>query len=254
MCKGNCWAAVSLWAGLAAAAALAEPARPQLRVLAASSLTEVVTELGARFEPAVLTTSFAASSELARQIADGVPGDVFLSASPEWTAFLREKGALAREPIVFARNTLVCVAPRGSALASKGARDLPGLARALSSGDLVAIADAGVPAGEYARQSIAAAGLSERLRPLLVGRKDVRAVLQSVESGEMNAGFVYATDARLADVVVLFALDSKTHAPIVYEAVIVKAATQPALAARFVAFLSSEGGQSVLAKAGFTPN
>jgi molybdate transport system substrate-binding protein len=220
-------------------------------VLAAASLTEVVAELGERFAPAALEASFAASSELARQIADGAPADVFLSASPEWTAFLRERGALAGEPRVFARNGLVCIAPRDGALLRKGARDLAGLSRALAPGDLVAIADAGVPAGEYARQAIAAAGLAERFRPLLVGRKDVRAVLQSVATGEMNVGFVYATDARAADVTVLFALDPKTHAPIVYEAALVKASTQRALAERFLELLRGDAAEEVLRKAGF---
>jgi len=241
----------ALFALAFAAGAQAQATKPQLRVLAAASLTEVVAELGERFEEASLQTSFAASSELARQIGDGAPADVFLSASPEWTAFLREKGALSGEPIVFASNRLVCIAPRGSALVAKGPKDLAALAAALAAGDLVAIADAGVPAGEYARESIAAAGLSDRLRPLLVGRKDVRAVLQSVESAEMNAGFVYATDARVADVAVLFALDPKTHAPIAYEAAVVRASDQRALAEQFLTFLRSAAARAVLTEAGF---
>jgi len=250
--RGASALAIAAWVALAfGASAHAQAKKPRLRVLAAASLTEVVAKLGERFDAATLVTSFAASNELARQIADGMPADVFLSASPEWTAFLREKNALAGEAVVFARNQLVCVAPRGSALTANGAKDLSALAAALAPGDLVAIADAGVPAGEYARQSIAAAGLSERLRPLLVGRKDVRAVLQSVESGEMNAGFVYASDARIADVHVLFALDPASHAPIVYQAAVVEASTQRGLAERFVAFLGSAAARAALAEAGF---
>jgi molybdate transport system substrate-binding protein len=250
--------ATTLWAGLGLALLLlgtgpARAERPRLRVLAAASLTEVVAALGERFAPAALEASFAASSELARQIADGAPADVFLSASPEWTELLRERGGLAAEPVVFARNRLVCIAPRGGALAARGVRDLGALADALAPGDLVAIADAGVPAGEYARQSLAAAGLEGRLRRQLVGRKDVRAVLQSVESGEMNAGFAYATDARTAEVAVLFALDPRSHAPIAYEAAVVAGSGSRPLAERFLAFLRSEPAQEVLRRAGFTP-
>jgi molybdate transport system substrate-binding protein len=248
-----------LWAGALVlsfalgAGASEEPAPPRLRVLAAASLTDTIAALGLRFGAARVEASFAASSELARQIADGAPADVFLSASPEWTAYLRERGALAGEPVVFARNTLVCVAPRKSSLRAAGASDLRSLANALGEHDLVAIADAGVPAGEYARQALTAAGVAERLRGRLVGRKDVRAVLQSVESGEMNAGFVYASDARAADVAVLFALDPATHAPIVYEAAVVAASTHRALAQRFVAFLRTAEAQRELARAGFAP-
>jgi molybdate transport system substrate-binding protein len=235
-----------------AASAAADAQQPTLRVLAAASLTDVVGELAGHFEHAWLDPSFASSSELARQIADGAPADVLLSASPEWIAFLREKNALAHASVVFARNTLVCVAPRGRPLLARNAKDLGSLATALRAGDLVAIADAGVPAGEYARQALAAAGVAERLRPLLVGRKDVRAVLQSVESGEMNAGFVYATDARVGDVAVLFTLDPASHAPILFEAAVPRATKQRPLADRFVEFLRGEAAQRVLREAGFT--
>ena len=76
-------------------------------------------------------------------------------------------------------------------------------------------------------------------------------MLNAVEQGEMQAGFVYATDARIADVEVLFRFDPKTHAPIEYLAAVVRASTQPALARRFVEFLRSEEARSVLPRAGF---
>ena len=237
---------------LVAGAAAAEPAQPELRVFAAASMTEVVNALAARFEGATVRTNFGSSSELARQLADGAPADVFLSASPEWIDFLREKNALAGDAVVFAGNELVGIAPAGSRLAARGVTDAASLlAKGLAPDDRVAIADAGVPAGEYARQSLDRLGLLERYRPLLVGQKDVRAVLHAVETGEAKAGFVYATDARLAKVERLFVLPASTHAPIRYLGAVVRQAKSPAHAQRFVAFLRSPAAREVLGAAGF---
>jgi molybdate transport system substrate-binding protein len=233
---------------------LGTPARaqeaPGLRVLAAASLTEVIEALAQRFEGARVVTSFGASSELARQIADGAPADVFVSASPEWIDFLRERKALAGEPVLLARNRLVAIAPERSALAGS-AVDPRALLERLAPGDLVAIADAGVPAGEYARRALAHAGLLEAYVPRLVGQKDVRAVLNLVELGEVAAGFVYATDARRTRVVRLFDFDPASHPPIEVHAAALRSASSPDAARRFVAFLRSESARAVLDEAGF---
>ncbi|MBY0401622.1 substrate-binding domain-containing protein, partial [Myxococcota bacterium] len=115
--------ALQLALGAGAASAESAPAASQpLRVFAAASLTEVVEALAQEFvagaagaagpgakAPRSVLTSFGASSDLARQIRDGAPADVFVSASPEWVEFLREAGMLAGEPVLVARNSLVCV-------------------------------------------------------------------------------------------------------------------------------------------------
>jgi molybdate transport system substrate-binding protein len=222
-----------------------------LRVFAAASLTDAVQTLAAGFDGGGVRTSFGSSAELARQIADGAPADVFLSASREWVDTLRERELLEGEPVVFARNALVCVAPKGGALRARGAADPAGLARALAPGELVAIADAGVPAGEYARAALARLGVLDALRPRLVGQKDVRAVLHAVERGEVAAGFVYASDARVAAVDVLFAFDPATHPPIELYAAVVRGARRPDAARRFVAHLRGEAGRAALRAAGF---
>ena len=233
---------------------LATPARaqqpPPVRVLAAASLTEVVEALARRFDAARVVTSFGASSELARQISDGAPADVFLSASAEWMDFLREKGALGGEPVLLARNRLVAIARRGSTLPG-AARDPQALLAQLAPGDLVAIADAGVPAGEYARRALAHAGLLEAYGPHLLGQKDVRAVLRLVAQGEVAAGFVYATDAKVAAVERLFTFDPASHPPIEIHAAVLRGASAPAEARRFVDFLGSEAARALLSKAGF---
>jgi molybdate transport system substrate-binding protein len=245
-------------ASLLAFAVLAGPGRPAraegargVRVLAAASLTEVVEALARRFEDAPVVASFGASSELARQIRDGAPADVFLSASPEWIDFLREAGALDGAPVVVARNRLVCIAPKPGPLAAGGVEDARALLGRLGKGDRVAIADAGVPAGDYARRSLEHLGVLEAYRALLVGQKDVRAVLHAVEQGELQAGFVYATDARLASVAVLFAFDPAGHPPIEYQAAALRGAADPALARRLLAFLSGPTARGLLADAGF---
>lgn len=222
-----------------------------LRVVAAASLTEVVEALASRFEGGRVETSFGASSDLARQIRDGAPADVFVSASPDWIDFLREVGAIAGEPVVIARNALVCVAPQGGALARAGVRDPSALLARLASGDGIAIADEGVPAGEYARKALAKLGLLAALEPRLVGQKDVRAVLHAVEQGELEAGFVYATDAELATVETLFAFEPSTDPPIEYHAVVLRQATNPGLARRFLAYLTSAAARTRLSAAGF---
>src|SRR5215510_11443451 len=230
----------------------AQGAPPTLRVFAAASMTELVNDLAKRFADAKITPSFGASSELARQIVDGAPADVFVSASPEWIDFLREKNALDGAAVVFARNELVCIAPHASGLAAKGVHDAATLLeKGLAPGDRVAIADAGVPAGEYARQALTRLGLIDAYRPVLVGQKDVRAVLHPVEQGELQAGFVYATDARVADVELLFPFDPKTHAPIEYLAATVRGSVHAGLAHGFVEFLGSAEARGVLTQAGF---
>jgi molybdate transport system substrate-binding protein len=195
-------------------------------------------------------TSFGASSELARQIKDGAPADVFISASPEWTEFLREAKALDGEALVIARNQLVAVAPKGSGLAG-AVKEAKQLLDRLPAGERVAIADQGVPAGEYARKSLEKQGLLAAYQPRLVGQKDVRAVLHAVEQGELPAGFVYATDARVAAVERLFAFDPATHPPIEYHAATLRGSAQPAEARRFLAFLKSGAARDVLSGAGF---
>lgn len=258
-------AVVALIAAMAAPdrARAADASKP-IRVLAAASLTEVVEELARDFEGGAVETSFGASSDLARQIRDGAPADVFVSASPEWIDFLREAKTVLGEPVLVARNALVCVAPKGSALAREGLRgdgsEAPSADRVrgpatlrarLGEGDLVAIADAGVPAGDYARRALAKLGLQSAFERRLVGQKDVRAVLHAVEQGEVAAGFVYATDARVARVDTLFAFDPATHPPIEYHAVLLRGSVQPERARRFLEYLRGSAARSRLSGAGF---
>ncbi|MCA9505067.1 MAG: molybdate ABC transporter substrate-binding protein [Myxococcales bacterium] len=235
-----------------------DPTPAPLRVLAAASLTDVVDDLALRFTAAgggAVTTSFGASSALARQIRDGAPADVFVSASADWIAFLKETDAIDGSAIVVARNRLVCVTTRAGPLAAEAITDPRALLAALDRTGLdareVAIADPGVPAGEYAREALASLGLLPAFEPRLVGQSDVRAVLHAVEQGELAVGFVYATDARQADVVTLFSFDPTTHPPIEYLAIVPHGAPSPDRAHRFLDFLRGDEARARLAEAGF---
>jgi molybdate transport system substrate-binding protein len=227
-----------------------EPAPEPLRIFAASSLTEVVETLVQQYDSTV-ATSFGSSSALARQIRDGAPADVFLSASPQWMDFLREAQVLADGPIVLARNRLVAIAPPGGELAGAGVIDPRSLLDRLASDDRIAIADEGVPAGEYARAALANLGLLDAYRSRLVGQSDVRAVLHAVERGGLPAGFVYSTDAQIATVEVLFVFDPADHPPIEYQAATLQGAADAEAARAFLAYLESEAARSWLAAAGF---
>lgn len=242
---------VALVAAAGVAAPACAPERSGLRVFAAASLTDVVSALAARFEDASVEASFGASSVLARQIRDGAPADVFLSASPAWMEFLADARALAGESVVLARNRLVAVAPRGGPLAARGVADARALLGALGPAERVAIADEGVPAGEYARAALRQQGLWDDARGRFVGQKDVRAVLHAVETGALPAGFVYATDAAAGDVAVLFAFDPAILPPIEYRAAVLRGAPRPAAARRFLDFLQGPAARRVLADAGF---
>jgi molybdate transport system substrate-binding protein len=217
-----------------------------LRVSAAASMTDVIEKLGPGFEGGKISGNYGSSSDLARQIKDGAPADVYISANKKWADYMVAEGLAEGEVLVFARNTLVCIAPMDSSGDVKDLKGLPG-----AGFKLVAIGDEGVPAGDYAREAFAKTGVSEALKPALVGQKDVRAVLRAVEAGEVDCGFVYATDANAANVRTLFTVDSSAHAPIEYYACALKQADQPAAAKAFLEYLKSDTARGILREAGF---
>ena len=246
---------VSLGFGLSLAgcgvAANPNDGTPELTVFAAASTTQAVEYAASSHEGAQVRCSFASSSGLARQIRDGAPADVFLSASLQWVSFLEVAGALDGEPLVLARNRLVCIGRPGSWDLADPPRSVEDLLGSLASGDRVAIADEGVPAGAYARQSLRAQGCWSRLAASAVGQDDVRSVLRAVESGQAVAGFVYATDARVGDVDVLFELDPATHEPIEVFAAVVRSSRDIEQARRFLEHLCSDRVREEWAALGF---
>lgn len=241
---------LALLAGLLPLGAAAQA----LTVSAAASLTEAFREIGTRFEAARPGTqvrfNFGASGALAQQIVQGAPADVFASADQEAMDRVAQRqviDAVTRRD--FARNTLVLAVPARDAPPIAGLADLGSPAvRRIALGK-----PASVPAGRYARQALEAAGLWGTLAPKLVFADSVRQALDYVARGEVEAGFVYATDAALLPGKLQVALTVAGHPPITYPAAAVRDSRQPALARAFVDFLATPEAQAVLARRGFSP-
>lgn len=167
-------------------------------VFAAASLTDVlpavVTAVADSSLAARTAYNFAGSSLLARQILEGGPADVFISANAQWVVQLEQDKRITRnrrQPLL--RNRLVVAVPRHSRLRLRAYADLtnPAVQR-------IALADpAHVPAGKYAKASLEKAGFWKRLQPKFIFAPDVRAALAYVEANEADAGIVYATDTRV---------------------------------------------------------
>lgn len=181
-----------------------------LVVFGAASATDALESFAAAGRAVPLRLSVGASSTLARQIEAGAPADVFVSASRRWVERLAQRGLLAGPPRVLARNRLVLIAAPGRGGRLTALSELPDWL----GGRQLGVADEGVPAGEYARQALAAAHVLEPLRPRLVGLADVRAVLRAVAMGELSAGIVYRSDLRAAEVQTLLEIDPALHRPI----------------------------------------
>lgn len=218
-----------------------------LTVLAAASLTDAFTRIGADFEAAnpgvSVTFSFAGSSQLAQQITAGAPADVFAAASPATMATVVSAGEAAGEPAVFARNQLVIAVPDGNPAGVTGLADLT------RSGVKVALCAEQVPCGAAARTALDAAGSD--LVPVTFER-DVRAALSKVRLGEVDAAVVYRTDAAVAaDEVDAVEFAESAQAINDYPIVTLAAAANPPAGEAFVGYVRSAAGQAVLTAAGF---
>ena len=211
----------------------------QLTVSAAASLTDAFKEIGPRFEAgkpgATVRFNFAASGVLLQQIVQGAPVDVFASADQETMNRGAEQRLIAADTRRdFASNTLVLVTPPGSPV--KAVRDL-----ATADVKRIAIGKvASVPVGRYTQQALESAQLWAPLQPKLVFADNVRQVLDYVSRGEVEAGFVYRTDAELARGKVRVALTVGGHAPVSYPAAVVADSRHAALARAFVHFLGGD--------------
>ena len=229
-----------------------------LTVFAASSLKETLDEAGALYTRTYgvpVRISYAASSALARQIEDGAPADVFVSADRGWMDVLQRRRSIeARTRRNVAGNALVLVAPSTRrvppVVLRRGVDLVPLLGR---DGRLALALTTSVPAGRYARAALVSLDQWSRLRPRVVETENVRAALQLVARGEAALGIVYATDA-LAEprVRVVARVPATLHPRIAYPAARVTASRHPQADA-FVAWLASPAAQSVFRSHGFLP-
>jgi molybdate transport system substrate-binding protein len=237
-----------LWTILLAAPAPAA----ELQVAAAASLTDALQEIGPAFsreQGAVVRFNFAASSTLAMQIREGAPIDVFISADElQMDGVARQNLLMPRTRRAILSNSLVIVVPADSRAAIHSAADLASPAIAA-----IAIAEPSrVPAGVYAKQYLEGTGLWARLASRIVPTDNVRATLAAVESGNVDAGIVYRTDAAISKRVrVAVVIAGPKAPPISYSAAVIRDTSVPGLAAAFVNYLTSPAARRVFGRYGF---
>lgn len=218
----------------------------ELVVFAATSLTDAIDALADEFtttHPAVaVTISLAGSHQLAGHIVDGAPADVFLSADRARMDQVDAAGRAEGHPVVVATNRLAVAVEAGN---PRGVTGLEDLARADL---LVALAAPEVPAGAYAAQALAAAGVE--VAPVTL-EADVRSVLAKVELGEVDAGIVYESDVATSDGVDGIAVPSAVDPRPVVPAAVLTDAPNPVAARAFLGLLTSQTGRRILADHGF---
>ncbi len=239
-------------------ALFARPAGAQepVTVFAAASLTDVLRALGQELQVRGQTAprfSFAASSALARQIEQGAPADLFVSADELWMDYLQQRNAIVKEtrtsPI---GNALVLIAPADRARPITLTRGTEILAL-LGPRDRIATGDpAHVPVGRYAQEALSWMGQWEAVAPRLARADNVRSALLLVERGEAPLGIVYATDAAATrGVAVIGTFPAESHTPISYPFAIVSRAAGNAQARALLAFLSGPEAADTWQRFGF---
>jgi molybdate transport system substrate-binding protein len=221
-----------------------------LLVSAAASLTNAFTEMKEPFEKAhpgtSLVLNFASSGALLKQMEQGAPVDVFASADQATMDKAKQLMDTATR-VDFAGNALVLIVPEDSKLSLSAPEELKG-----EEFKLIAIGNPdSVPVGRYTKGALEAAGLYEALTPKLVMAESVRQALDYVTRGEVQAGFVYATDAALRADKVKVAAEVTGHKPITYPIALLAASKEKAMGQAFLDFVQGEEGQAILGKYGF---
>lgn len=240
---------------LALGLAAASPAlwAQEIVVSAAASLTNAFQAIGQAWEKANpghrATFNFAASGALLAQMQQGAPVDVFASADqPTMDRAVAAKLVAAGSRSDFAKNELVLVVPAGSQTTPGALADLagPGYRR------IAAGTPASVPVGRYTMDVIERAGLAAPLQPKWIYGESVRQVLDYVARGEVDAGFVYRTDALVKKDGTRVALVVPTPLPVTYPIARLAASRQAAAAQSFIAFVKAPQGQQILGSFGFS--
>jgi molybdate transport system substrate-binding protein len=224
----------------------------EILVAAAASLTDALLEVGKNYQLKTknkVNFTFGSSSTLARQIEEGAPSDVFFSADLAQMDNLEKNGRLelgTRKHLL--SNQLVIIVPVDSKLGISSPKDL-----LKAEVKKIAVAEpSSVPVGVYSRKYLEAEGLWDKVKEKIVPVLDVRATLASVESGNVEAGFVYNTDAAISKKVKLvYAVPIDKGPKIIYPVAIVKESKKKAAARDFMNFVLSPSGKEAFRKYGF---
>ncbi len=225
-----------------------------IKVYAAASLTNAVGELGEMYGKKTgikVTPSFASSSALAKQIQNGAPAEVFISADLQWMDYLADKKVLEEGTrFNLLGNQLVLISPQSSDVKIAIAQGLD-LSKYLGNGLLATGDPDHVPAGKYAKAALEKLDMWNFVATKLARASDVRSALVWVEKGESPLGIVYSTDASVSKQVRIVAyFPEGSYPPIVYPASLVKNASSRAK--EFLAYLKSDEAKKVFEKYGFT--
>lgn len=224
----------------------------EITVSAAASLQEALEEAGKIYmkdHPDVrLVFNFGGSGSLQQQIAQGAPVDVFISASEEqYQQLLEEKKIDIEHSIQLLTNELVLIVP-------KNQEPIKGLEE-LRNGAIKRIAvgtPETVPAGKYAKQALQSTGIWDNIEAKLIYTKDVRQVLTYAETGNVDAGIVYKTDALISDKIKVTTLtEEASHDPIIYPAGVIAASKNHEAAVSFFKFLTERETMEIFKKYGF---
>ncbi len=228
-------------------------AASDLKVYAASSMTNAIDEIVQDFQEKhkiTVTPVYGGSSSIARQIMNGAPADIFISANTKWMDYLVSAGVIVGDSVTsLARNRLVLIAPTFSSAASFDLSSEKGWETALNGHRLALGNPSSVPAGMYAKESLTTLGVWADIQGKVAPAKNVRLALALVERGEALLGVVYKTDAQLTDKVkVVEEFDVHTHTAITYPAAMINDSSESKL---FFQYLQSDEAKNVFAQYGF---
>lgn len=229
-----------------------QAASVEINISAAASLTDALKEIQIEYQKqadVALIFNFAASGALQKQIQEGAPCDLFLSASKEHMDGLEAEGLIvseSREDLLGNALTLIV-----SSEQSESVKNYEDLTKAELSGISIGTPES-VPAGKYAKQALQNLGIWDKLEDQIIYAKDVRQVLEYVDTGNADCGLVYKSDAlAMKTGTVVMDLPESSHDPIVYPVALIKDSPQQEAAAAFYKFLQTDYASSVFEKYGF---
>lgn len=223
-----------------------------ITISAAASMKDAMTELKSVYEKKsnnTVSINFGASGTLQHQIEQGAPVDLFLSASRDKMDILLNKGLIDKNHVKnLLKNDIVLIVPKNE---NSPVHTLNDLTNSKVKKVSIGIPES-VPAGKYAKESLLHTSTWDTLQNKIVLAKDVRQVLDYVETGNVDAGIVYHTDALISSKVkIVSTIDESTHSPIIYPVGIVKDTKHIKQAIDFYHFLQTKEAQTIFEKYGF---
>jgi molybdate transport system substrate-binding protein len=221
----------------------------EVRLSVAASMTDAVKELISDYEQNVkdvtFLPNFASSGALAKQIAQGAPADIYISANPKWMNYLVEEKLIPADQVrTFAYNSLV--------LAGRPGQDVTSLEDITKLKRIAIGSPKSVPAGQYAEQALKTAGLYDKVQGKLIMAKDVRQALIYADRGETDGAFVYKTDALLAkEAKILLEVPQNLYNEVTYPIALTVSGLEKPEAVAFAEYLKTPEAAQILKKYGF---